>query len=105
MYTYGNALETQSGRFGTPGDFFTYVCFIAATILVSLELAVSLTLVPVPPPCTYPYKHLNFLPAQPCLAEAVPELEGDHPCTSHELVIRNQSKRVMRDVGMVGVAI
>lgn len=37
VYTYSNALERQSGRFGTPGDFFTYVAFVASTILVSFE--------------------------------------------------------------------
>lgn len=37
MYTYGSALETGSPRFSSPGDFFTYVFFVAFVILVSLE--------------------------------------------------------------------
>lgn len=37
VYTYGSKLETQSARFSGPGDFFTYLIFVATTIMVSLE--------------------------------------------------------------------
>ena len=37
-------------------------------------------------------RNLTYLPAQPLLAEAVPEVEEDCPCISRRLVIRNQSK-------------
>ncbi|XHG00453.1 hypothetical protein AWENTII_003905 [Aspergillus wentii] len=35
MFTYGNALETGSARFSSPGDFFTYVCFVATVIMLT----------------------------------------------------------------------
>ncbi|PKX96765.1 centromere/microtubule-binding protein Cbf5 [Aspergillus novofumigatus IBT 16806] len=35
MYTYGSALETGSPRFSSPGDFFTYVLFVAFVIMVT----------------------------------------------------------------------
>lgn len=52
----------------------------------------------------YPFSHLTYLPAQPFLAEAVPEDEEDYPCISHRSVIRNQSKGPARGVSMVGVS-
>lgn len=48
--------------------------------------------------------HLTYLPAQPLLAEAVPEDEGDYPCTSRRSVIRNQSKGLACGVSMVEVS-
>jgi hypothetical protein len=38
VWTYGTGLELNSPRFSQPGDFFTYVAFVALVILVSLLL-------------------------------------------------------------------
>ncbi|OOF92259.1 hypothetical protein ASPCADRAFT_153828 [Aspergillus carbonarius ITEM 5010] len=35
MFTYGSRLETVSPRFSPPGDFFTYLIFVAFTITVT----------------------------------------------------------------------
>ncbi|KAH3534506.1 hypothetical protein KXV64_000807 [Aspergillus fumigatus] len=35
VYTYGSALETGSPRFSSPGDFFTYVLFVAFVIMIT----------------------------------------------------------------------
>ncbi|PYI10083.1 DER1-domain-containing protein [Aspergillus sclerotiicarbonarius CBS 121057] len=35
MFTYGSRLETESPRFSAPGDFFTYVFFVAFIIAVT----------------------------------------------------------------------
>lgn len=35
MYTYGSALETGSPRFTAPGDFFTYLFFVASSIMLT----------------------------------------------------------------------
>jgi len=50
------------------------------------------------------HEHLTYLPAQPLLAEAVPEDEEDCPCTSRRSVIRNQSKGLACGVSMVEVS-
>ena len=34
LYNYGSKLETASPRFSQPGDFFTYLVFVCAAILV-----------------------------------------------------------------------
>lgn len=34
VWTYSSALETQSPRFSQPGDYFTYLIFVASVILV-----------------------------------------------------------------------
>lgn len=108
VYTYGSALETSSSRFSAPGDFFTYLVFVCSVILVStfqfqrpdflLQLRLSF----------YPRQsilsNLTYLPAQPNLAEAVPEDEEDYPCILHSSIIRNQSKRAVYGVGMVGMS-
>jgi hypothetical protein len=36
-YTYASGLELNSPRFSQPGDFFTYVVFVATTLLVSVN--------------------------------------------------------------------
>lgn len=60
--------------------------------------------------CAYSYSsallpvHLTYLPAQPIIAEAVPEDEEDYPCTSRRSVIRNQSKGLACGVSMVEVS-
>ena len=36
VYTYSSGLELNSPRFTQPGDFFTYVLFVATAILVSI---------------------------------------------------------------------
>ena len=35
VYTFGSGLEQHSPRFGRPGDFFTFVCFVGAITIVS----------------------------------------------------------------------
>ncbi|KAJ5095136.1 hypothetical protein N7532_007427 [Penicillium argentinense] len=35
MYTYGSALETSSVRFSRPGDFVTYLVFVALVIMLT----------------------------------------------------------------------
>ncbi|RAH56924.1 DER1-domain-containing protein [Aspergillus piperis CBS 112811] len=35
MFTYGSRLETESPRFSAPGDFFTYVFFVASIIMLT----------------------------------------------------------------------
>ncbi|PKY05367.1 DER1-domain-containing protein [Aspergillus campestris IBT 28561] len=35
LFTYGSGLETDSPRFSLPGDFFTYVFFVATVILLT----------------------------------------------------------------------
>lgn len=35
VYTYSSQLEVNSSRFNQPGDFFVYVVFLFAVILVS----------------------------------------------------------------------
>ncbi|KAI9782028.1 MAG: hypothetical protein M1816_002137 [Peltula sp. TS41687] len=35
LYTYGSSLETESPRFSQPGDFFTYLIFVGAVILIA----------------------------------------------------------------------
>ncbi|KAK5680934.1 hypothetical protein LTS10_006692 [Elasticomyces elasticus] len=34
LYTYGSQLETEASRFTQPGDFFTYLVFVATIILL-----------------------------------------------------------------------
>ncbi|KAF7170431.1 hypothetical protein CNMCM5623_002888 [Aspergillus felis] len=77
MYTYGSALETGSPRFSSPGDFFTYVLFVAFVIMTTTLpqcFLVSANLLFEPSIVTS-----RYLPAQPQLAEAVPGSEEDHP--------------------------
>lgn len=107
VYTYGTALEADSPRFHTSGDFLTYVVFLATVILVSGLLVCFTT--------SYHHfllsccrdfvrLHLYNLPAQPHnLAEAVPGTEGDYPCTSYSPIIRNIQSRDVCGVGMVGM--
>jgi hypothetical protein len=94
VYTYGSTLETGSPRFSSPGDFFTYVLFVAFVIMVSLEDKYRMGHHPIEKPphflnvsSSLQTFSLNpsivtsrYLPAQPKLAEAVPGSEEDHPC-------------------------
>ncbi|KAH7087560.1 Der1-like family-domain-containing protein [Paraphoma chrysanthemicola] len=66
-YQYGSAIERESSRFAQPGDFFTYTAFVASVIVVSTSNI---------------HLHLQIL------AEAVPGIEGEYPCTSRRSVIR-----------------
>ena len=43
LYTYGSQLEMDGAKFPRPGDFFTYVVFVATVILVSQLLQRSST--------------------------------------------------------------
>lgn len=45
LFTYGSSLETASAAFSQPGDFFVYLVFVAAVILVSLHLLHKLSFV------------------------------------------------------------
>lgn len=38
VYTYGSQLENGSAKFTRPGDFFTYVVFVATVIVVSASV-------------------------------------------------------------------
>lgn len=40
-YTYASGLELNSPRFSQPGDFFTYVVFVATTLLVTAGLGLG----------------------------------------------------------------
>lgn len=87
VWTYSSGLERESTRFSQPGDFFTYIVFLGAFILVSNS---KYMLFPSPRfyifPLIFSYVHeiiihLAYLPAQPTpLAEAVPGNEGNYPC-------------------------
>lgn len=91
MYTYGGDLEKNSPRFNAPGDFFTYIVFVATVILVSglLLLPSLLSRLGLKFFVTLDYTSY-YLPAQPIyLAEAVPGNEEDRPCTSCNPIIRN----------------
>lgn len=100
VYTYSSALETGSPRFSLPGDFFTYVFFVGAVIMVSCGLICPIStdrawrsLM------SYFRHHPNFFlsplyffsspitshicPPSLILAEAVPGREEDHPCISY----------------------
>ncbi len=37
LYTYGSQLELEASRFTQPGDFFMYLVFVAAVILVCIS--------------------------------------------------------------------
>lgn len=41
VYNYGSKLETASPKFSQPGDFLTYILFVAVTILVGNFLFIS----------------------------------------------------------------
>ncbi|EFE37433.1 hypothetical protein TRV_07914 [Trichophyton verrucosum HKI 0517] len=92
LFQYASDIEVNSPRFSGPGDFVTYVIFVAIFILVSGHSFLALRegykhgLYPVL--SSLFAKHLLNLPAQPILAAAVPEFEGDYPCTSCIPIIR-----------------
>jgi hypothetical protein len=99
-WTYGTGLELNSPRFSQPGDFFTYVIFVALVILVSPSTSLTLCLIFY---CTYSFHptHLEYLPAQSLLAEAVPEERKITPA-AHIHIIRKSVKVFVCGVGMVG---
>lgn len=106
VWTYGTGLELNSPRFSQPGDFFTYVVFVAIVILVSLLLGCHvvafLTLALLSLISVSSLTHLEYLPAQSLLAEAVPEKRKITPCGTHIHVIRKSVKVSVCGVGMVG---
>ena len=65
LYTYGSQLETEAARFTQPGDFFMYLVFVAAIILVSPAIKTpSLTFSPSsPPPKHYYTNPRNICPS------------------------------------------
>ena len=46
LYTYASQLETGAVRFGQPGDFFFYLCFVGVFIVVGAFSYVLLSLFP-----------------------------------------------------------
>lgn len=92
VFQYASDIEVNSPRFSGPGDFVTYVIFVAIFILVSGHSFLASRegykhgLYPIL--SSLFAKHLLNLPAQPILAVAVPEFEGDYPCTSCIPIIR-----------------
>jgi len=50
FYTYASQLETGSVRFSQPGDFFFYIVFVGAFILVSFIIILSSTRLVLPFP-------------------------------------------------------
>ncbi|KAM5491337.1 hypothetical protein MaudMau93_001932 [Microsporum audouinii] len=115
LYSYASDIEVNSPRFSGPGDFVTYVIFVAIVILVSGHPFLARRegfqhdqhFMSLLPPTSslrlFIFEiHLLNLPAQPLLAAAVPEFEGDCPCTSCIPIIRKrQSIRDACGVGML----
>ena len=86
FWTYATQLELNSPRFTQPGDFATYVGFIAISILVSPSLSI------VDPVCPYtspfcPFRNL-------CLIRFLVS-EEDYPCVTYCPVIRKIPKGFM----------
>lgn len=85
LWRYSSALETQSGLFSKPGDFFIYILFVATVILVSDLLApwpaiVETLLVLCVFACVHYPVTSHICPPSHILAEAVPGSEEDYPC-------------------------
>lgn len=57
VWTYSTGLELNSPRFSQPGDFFTYVAFVASVILVCALSSLYSYFIPLPP-------HISARPAQ-----------------------------------------
>jgi membrane associated rhomboid family serine protease len=83
LWRYSSALESQSGRFSKPGDFFIFILFVNTVIMVSDLLArwpatveffllFCLAFITLSPRIICPPSHL--------LAEAVPGSEEEYPC-------------------------
>lgn len=43
VFTYASGLETNSPRFTQPGDFFTYILFLATVTLVCILMLCSVS--------------------------------------------------------------
>jgi membrane associated rhomboid family serine protease len=69
LWRYSSALESQSGRFSKPGDFFIYILFVSTFILVSDLLAPMASYCRVIAFFFFPRVHCpvtsHYLPAQP----------------------------------------
>jgi Derlin-2/3 len=111
-YQYGSGLERESSRFTQPGDFFTYTAFCASIIVVSSYVSFALCFAT----CGLHRLHVcnvhqfritsKYLPAQPTiLAEAVPGIEEEYPCTSRSSVIRIIQKGLVWCCERGGIAI
>jgi Derlin-2/3 len=84
VFTYASGLELNSPRFTQPGDFFTYVVFVATAVLVS-DL----------PSSHFPQvvsRTSHICPPRLFLAEAVPGNEEDYPCGTCRSIIRKSVK-------------
>jgi Derlin-2/3 len=116
LYQYGSGLERESSRFSQPGDFFVYTAFVASVIVVSLPsrlfyvVVLFVYLVALTPrlrcACScYQSSTSKYLPAQPTiLAEAVPGIEEEYPCTSHgSRHSQNKKRGLCGVVSMVGL--
>jgi hypothetical protein len=97
-WTYGTGLELNSPRFSQPGDFFTYVVFVALVILVSFLLGcyvvALLTIASLPLTSISSRAHLENLPAQSFLADAVPGKRKITPAAHTFASFANLSKRL-----------
>lgn len=99
VFTYGSALETNSPRLNGPGDFFTYLFFVATVILVShrahpIQMRNCIGFGQYFSSLACRTRHRLFssffflkpriiCPPSRKLAEAVPGTEEDHPCISY----------------------
>jgi hypothetical protein len=96
VWTYGTGLELNSPRFTQPGDFFAYVVFVMLFILVSTLFRLPrITLAAVAFPLfssVSSITHLEYLPAQSLLAEAVPEERKITPAAHAFTSFANLSK-------------
>ena len=88
LWTYGSSLETESPRFTRKGDFFLYVVFVEAVIVVCYDFQDILprcalfifpcsTILYLPHPVHSSYENLTYLPGQFTVAVTVPGFEGD----------------------------
>lgn len=84
FWTYATQLELNSPRFSQPGDFATYVGFVAISILVS-RLSGRLFL----------FTHLVFLPGQNPVSDTVPGGEEENPYVAYCPIIRKIQKGCM----------
>ncbi|RDW89544.1 derlin-1 [Coleophoma cylindrospora] len=91
LYTYGSKLETASPRFAQPGDFFTYLVFVAVTILVSTIFIAAF-------PSCIPHIICPRSAIFPTIA--VPGDEEDYPHTSAGPSFAINPKGPVRGVGM-----
>jgi len=89
FWTYATQLELDSPRFSQPGDFATYVGFVATSILVSAFLT----------PSTSTY--LALLPVQKLVSDTIPGVRGRLPLRDILSYHSQYHKKAVCGVGMV----